>query len=245
MKNPKKITRLILKYIQGGPRPSGLTTDQISLAREALGCLTNFHSSILRLHYGSGYSIQKIAAYYKSPHELVKLAHLIALDAFEKELWRAGLFNAPQQPPPKVRSYSSSDRDSGARFSCPQCNAKLEKPKNPSMLFFICCGACGAAFPIPSDAGDVLSMGSVNVPSQTIDEPEKNLTLADSFELLGVSPFMSLPVIRQAYLMKIQQYHPDKVAHLGPEFMPIAEKMSKRINSAWALIQSSHSMPTS
>jgi len=249
MKNPRTTIRLILKSIRGGPLPSGLTSDQISQAREALGCLTKFHSGILCLHHGDDYSIQQVAVYYKMPYETAKLALRIALDAFEKELWRAGLLNAPQQPQPKVRSSSSSDgakakKSSHSSFPCPHCNAKLEKPQNPSMLFFLCCGACGAAFPILSTAGDVLLIGSMSVPGHTVAGPEKDLTLEESYQLLGASPRMSLPLIKRAYLMKIQQYHPDKVAHLGPEFMPIAERKSKMINNAWALIQSSHSIPT-
>ena len=182
MKNPRTTTRLILKCIRGGPRPSGLTPDLMSKAHEALRCLTSFHSTILSLHYGDGYSIQKIAAYFKMPYESAKQALGIALDAFEKELLRAGLIAAHQQPPAKAKKINS------ASFPCPQCNAKLEKPKNPSMLFIIHCSACGAELRILSNAGDVLLIGSVNVPGQTVAGPEKDLTLADSFELLGVSP---------------------------------------------------------
>lgn len=52
-------------------------------------------------------------------------------------------------------------------------------------------------------------------------------------EVLGVAPSASSDEIRGAYKRKMSQYHPDKVASLGEEFMEIAVNRSKEINVAY------------
>ena len=52
-------------------------------------------------------------------------------------------------------------------------------------------------------------------------------------EVLGVDPGASREQIRRAYQEKIRQYHPDRVATLGPELREIAERRSKEINAAY------------
>lgn len=53
------------------------------------------------------------------------------------------------------------------------------------------------------------------------------------YEVLGVAPSASSDEIRDAYKRKMSQYHPDKVASLGEEFMEIAVNKSKEINVAY------------
>jgi hypothetical protein len=58
------------------------------------------------------------------------------------------------------------------------------------------------------------------------------------FEILGVAPGASKEQIRAAYLTRVAQYHPDKVAALGPELRLLAEQMTKQINGAYRVLQS-------
>ena len=51
--------------------------------------------------------------------------------------------------------------------------------------------------------------------------------------ILGVPPGAGADVIRKAYLEKVQQYHPDKVSHLGPKLREFAEAELKRLNAAY------------
>jgi len=51
--------------------------------------------------------------------------------------------------------------------------------------------------------------------------------------ILGVAPGASADEIRRAYLDKVQQYHPDKVSHLGPKLRDFAEAEFKRVNAAY------------
>lgn len=52
-------------------------------------------------------------------------------------------------------------------------------------------------------------------------------------EVLAVDPDSSVADIRAAYRTLISQYHPDKVASLGPELRALAERKSKEITGAY------------
>lgn len=58
----------------------------------------------------------------------------------------------------------------------------------------------------------------------------RNLT---PHEVLGVSPDADKEEIQGAYRKLANQYHPDKVAHLGEEFQVMAEKRFKEIQKAY------------
>jgi DnaJ like chaperone protein len=62
----------------------------------------------------------------------------------------------------------------------------------------------------------------------------ENTTLhSDWSTVLNVSPSASKDEIHRAYRAQITQYHPDRVANLGPELQELAEKKSKEINAAY------------
>jgi pyruvate/2-oxoglutarate dehydrogenase complex dihydrolipoamide acyltransferase (E2) component len=52
-------------------------------------------------------------------------------------------------------------------------------------------------------------------------------------EVLELPPTADIADIRIAYRRKIGQYHPDRVANLGPELRAMAERLSKEINLAY------------
>ena len=51
--------------------------------------------------------------------------------------------------------------------------------------------------------------------------------------VLGVDKFATRAQVTAAYRSAIGQYHPDKVATLGPEIRALAEEKSKEINKAY------------
>lgn len=51
--------------------------------------------------------------------------------------------------------------------------------------------------------------------------------------VLGVGPDAGMDEIRRAYQRRIGEYHPDKVATLGPELKALAERKSQEINVAY------------
>lgn len=52
-------------------------------------------------------------------------------------------------------------------------------------------------------------------------------------EVLNVLPDADIQEIQHAYKMLMGQYHPDKVASLGPELRELCERKSKEINAAF------------
>jgi DnaJ-domain-containing protein 1 len=57
------------------------------------------------------------------------------------------------------------------------------------------------------------------------------------FDILGVSPSTDLETAKRAYRERCKEYHPDKVAHLGPKLRAMAEQELKDINEAWRQFQ--------
>lgn len=61
------------------------------------------------------------------------------------------------------------------------------------------------------------------------------------YEILGVAPDASIEEIQSAYRAAAQQYHPDKVAHLGDEFQELAQKKFVEIQEAYRFLTDKHS----
>lgn len=56
---------------------------------------------------------------------------------------------------------------------------------------------------------------------------------ADPWQLLGIGRDASRDEARKAFRTLIAQYHPDKVAHLAPEFRELADRRTREILAAW------------
>jgi hypothetical protein len=54
------------------------------------------------------------------------------------------------------------------------------------------------------------------------------------WDILGVSRTASIEEINQRYRQLVMQYHPDRVAGLGPELIEVAERQTRLINAALA-----------
>jgi DnaJ like chaperone protein len=66
----------------------------------------------------------------------------------------------------------------------------------------------------------------------------KVVSLKQAFAILELPPGRTtLSAAKRAYRQSISQYHPDRVAHLGPELRELAAKKTLQINLAWAFIQ--------
>jgi preprotein translocase subunit Sec63 len=59
----------------------------------------------------------------------------------------------------------------------------------------------------------------------------------DPFEVLGLTASASEDELKKAFRALIVQYHPDKVAHLAPEFRDLAEKRTRELTAAYDLAQ--------
>ena len=63
--------------------------------------------------------------------------------------------------------------------------------------------------------------------------PSDSNESAPWYEVLGVAPDASLEQIRKAYDEKSAQYHPDRIAGMGPELRETALRITRRINDAY------------
>lgn len=52
-------------------------------------------------------------------------------------------------------------------------------------------------------------------------------------EVLGLGGNRSITNIKSCYKKRMKEYHPDKVANLGPKFRELAETEAKKINAAY------------
>ncbi len=84
----------------------------------------------------------------------------------------------------------------------------------------------------PWGRGRYGSQGSGRAPGGSQQAPSPH-------DVLQVGPGASHQEITSAYRRLVQQYHPDKVANLAPEFREMAERRMKEINAAYQRLKRS------
>ena len=60
------------------------------------------------------------------------------------------------------------------------------------------------------------------------------------WEVLGVAPSAPDKAVRAAYVDRLKQCHPDRVSGLAPEFILLAEEMTKKLNAAFEEFKRAH-----
>lgn len=63
------------------------------------------------------------------------------------------------------------------------------------------------------------------------------------YRVLEISPRATDDELRQAYRRMSMKHHPDKVAHLGPEFQKSATEKFQRVNAAYTRIKNARGLP--
>ena len=63
------------------------------------------------------------------------------------------------------------------------------------------------------------------------------------YRVLEITPRATDDELRQAYRRMSMKHHPDKVAHLGPEFQKSATEKFQRVNAAYARIKKTRGLP--
>lgn len=70
------------------------------------------------------------------------------------------------------------------------------------------------------------------------DAPHGDERAFDAYSVLGVARGATAAEIHAAYLSRMKQYHPDQVAHLGPELRELAHRKAQEINRAYERLRS-------
>ncbi len=70
-------------------------------------------------------------------------------------------------------------------------------------------------------------------PGQTVPPPPNPTAALSPYEVLGIARGASSEAIQDAYRKQMQQYHPDKVAHLGEDLQKLATEKSQQIQRAY------------
>ena len=68
-------------------------------------------------------------------------------------------------------------------------------------------------------------------------EPPPGPEAKDPWAVLGIEPGTPKDEARKAFRALIAQYHPDKVAHLAPEFHALAERRTRELLEAWEALE--------
>lgn len=69
------------------------------------------------------------------------------------------------------------------------------------------------------------------------EPPPPRPAAMDPWKLLGIPPGTPLGEARKAFRALVAQYHPDKVAHLAPEFRQLAETRTRELVAAWEAVE--------
>ena len=75
--------------------------------------------------------------------------------------------------------------------------------------------------------------------NETCENEQSDTHVKSPYEVLSISPNATQEQIRKAYKSLAVKYHPDKTAHLGPEFQKLADKKMKEINEAYERLSQS------
>lgn len=126
--------------------------------------------------------------------------------------WRAKHAPAPARPEP-ARARAQTPRAKPTRFD----ETPTARPSKPA----------SAANPIARSR----SHPPAAKPSPT--------PLAQAYATLGITSAATPDEVRKTFRERAQQYHPDKVAQLGPEVREVAERKMKEINEAYERIKRS------
>jgi len=152
---------------------------------------------------------------------------------------RQKLEEEPPKAPPKTEKEPSIRSSPTHRIvACQKCGQRLrielsEEPRKQR------CPTCKASFTTAYQEG-VLSVVFERAEYEngtTQNDQLLNVTLGDAYRLFNADKGAGWEEIELTRRRLIQQYHPDKVAALGPKLRELAEVEGKRINIAFALLR--------
>ena len=110
-------------------------------------------------------------------------------------------------------------------FRCPKCRTEFRATK---------AGDSPLVFVVIPDMSQFTARASDTSTRQKRDIPSAVLTALSAF---GLDEGATYEQVRSAYRELVKGYHPDRVAHLGPDLQRLAEAKTKEINSAYRVLE--------
>ena len=120
-------------------------------------------------------------------------------------------------------------------LECERCGQKLRIPLIQGKAAYNC-HTCQAEFTATHERG-VLTIVFHTDHGRNLFESESALSLDDAYALFNASTTTPWEQIEGERRKLLHQYHPDKVASLGPKLQALAEKEGKRINMAYDFLR--------
>jgi len=170
-------------------------------------------------------------------HRAVPKANALA-DKVRESLAALAKNPTTERPQPTDESASEPSPPTHRVISCQNCGQGLRIELSQTRRQQRC-PACKATFTTAYLDG-ILSVVFEGVKAETgkpENEQSLNVTLADAYQLFGADKTTAWEEIELTRRRLIQQYHPDKVAALGPKLREVAETEAKRINIAADMIR--------
>lgn len=132
--------------------------------------------------------------------------------------------------------------DTATVVGCPACGTQLRVQRSAAALWR--CPTCRARLRVRfSSSGHATAETEVEADCEESGPPPLHSTPRSwnsPYEILGIRSSATLVEIKAAYRSRIQEYHPDKVAALGPELRALAEEKTKLIVEAYQQLTDSH-----
>ena len=126
--------------------------------------------------------------------------------------------------------------DSATVVDCPACGTQLRVQSSAAALWR--CPSCRARLRVYfTSSGHATAEVEVEAArKESVPPPPHSPPRAweSPHDILGVRPSATHSEIKAAYRSRIQEYHPDKVASLGPELRALAEEKTKLIIEAYS-----------
>lgn len=81
-------------------------------------------------------------------------------------------------------------------------------------------------------------------PKRPRPSPASAMTRTQARKVLKIGNEADEVEIKQAYQKLVSQYHPDRVANAAPELQELAERRTKELNAAFAVMKGGSSQPS-
>ena len=144
--------------------------------------------------------------------------------------------SAPQQ-----QRDGREEKSTQPIFECENCRQKLKLSLREETIQYRC-PDCHTPFSASFRNG-VLSVVFSKIPPSGMSKGEEDgapLTLDEAYKLFEANEGTPWEIIEKTRRRLIQQYHPDKVAALGPKLRDVAATEGKRINVAFDMLRKTH-----